>query len=506
VATSNNKVRGKFMKSDLLTDLIYERFRCGTTGSMALLFYYTRDRRTAYNVLMGALDKEGLDDFIDVILLDGDKINKGNRVSETIALIERFLQKYEKVIFSVGIFTTEFSRYLDLLRFLTALKRKYEDRLVLVAGGPHPSGDPIGCLMLGFDIVFVGEAEKAFTDFIKMMLNNEEVMDFRSKIRGVAFVDYESGQLVYTGRPKHVDLDEYPPFAPKRGLFNSIEITRGCPFGCRFCQVTYLFGAKVRHRSINNILYWVEYLLRNNRRDIRFITPNALSYGSCDGLRPNYDVVMELLTEVFKLVRRYRGRVFFGSFPSEVRPEFVDHEIMRFLKDRVDNRRIIIGAQSGSPKMLDVIRRRHSVDDIIRAVDATIKAGFRAEVDFIFGFPQETIHDLNLTLKLINKLVKMGAVIHGHTFLPLAGSPMGDEDLTPVPAWFKRELARLCSRGKMYGYWEKQEKLSKEIIHLRSKGVIKTVKLNFLFLSRRKISLEDITNPINKNFMFHSHN
>ncbi|MHA1581655.1 MAG: TIGR04013 family B12-binding domain/radical SAM domain-containing protein [Candidatus Baldrarchaeia archaeon] len=482
------------MGKNLLTDLVYKMFQGENTERMALLFYFKNDSRAAYDVLIGSLDKEGLTDFLDIILLDGDEVNRRRLVGETVALTEKLLQSYEKVVFSISLFTTELSKYLELIRLLTALKKKYKGRLVLVAGGPHPSGDPVGCLMLGFDIVFVGEAEENFVDLIKMFLENKEVVDFRNKVKSVAFVDYESEQLVYTGGSKHVNLDKYPPFAPRRGLFNSIEITRGCPFGCRFCQVTYLFGARVRHRSIDNILFWVEYLLKNNKRDIRFISPNALCYGSRDGLKPNYDLVMELLTEVFKLVRRYRGRVFFGSFPSEVRPEFVNYEIMSFLKNRVDNRRIIMGAQSGSPRILNIIRGKHSVDDVIKAVDATIKAGFRAEVDFIFGFPQETVHDLNLTLKLISRLVKMGAVIRGHTFLPLAGSPMGDENLKPVPAWFKKELARLCGMGKMYGHWEKQEKLSKEITYLRTRGIIKTRELNSLLLSRGKISTEIVAN------------
>jgi hypothetical protein len=55
----------------------------------------------------------------------------------------------------------------------------------------------------------------------------------------------------------------------------------------------------------------------------------------------------------------------------------------------------------------------------------------------------------------------MGAVIHGHTFMPLAGTPLADEPPSPIPASLRTELKELASRAKLFGQWETQERMKK---------------------------------------------
>ncbi|MEZ5334950.1 MAG: radical SAM protein [Methanolobus sp.] len=43
-----------------------------------------------------------------------------------------------------------------------------------------------------------------------------------------------------------------------------LEISRGCPFRCRYCQTPRLFGNKMRHRSIDSIVKYAKYY-----RDLR---------------------------------------------------------------------------------------------------------------------------------------------------------------------------------------------------------------------------------------------
>ena len=79
-----------------------------------------------------------------------------------------------------------------------------------------------------------------------------------------------------------MDLDSYPPFAK---ILAPIEISRGCPWGCAYCQTPRLFGTCMRHRSIPII---AEFARRH--KDIRFTSPNSLAYGS-DGRRPRLEKV-----------------------------------------------------------------------------------------------------------------------------------------------------------------------------------------------------------------------
>ena len=74
-----------------------------------------------------------------------------------------------------------------------------------------------------------------------------------------------------------------------------LEITRGCPWACQYCQTTFSMGGRLRHRSIENIVKWVEVSKRRDRPEIRFVTPDAFAYGSLDGKRLRLDLLAEML-------------------------------------------------------------------------------------------------------------------------------------------------------------------------------------------------------------------
>ncbi|RLG21732.1 TIGR04013 family B12-binding domain/radical SAM domain-containing protein, partial [Methanosarcinales archaeon] len=171
---------------------------------------------------------------------------------------------------------------------------------IWVAGGPHPSARPQEVLE-HFDYVVVGEGERVLPKLIEVLRRGEI-----PEIEGVGRI--EEGEMIFKPQREYVNIDEYPPFSQQ--MMAPIEITRGCPHSCGFCQTPRLFGRKMRHRSIGKIVKYAKY------RDVRFISPNALAYGS-DGTKPNLEKVEKLLSSL-------KGkRVFFGTFPCEVRPEFV---------------------------------------------------------------------------------------------------------------------------------------------------------------------------------------
>jgi radical SAM superfamily enzyme YgiQ (UPF0313 family) len=223
------------------------------------------------------------------------------------------------------------------------------------------------------------------------------------------------------GKGEAVTLDEFPPFAAKHWKFGAIEITRGCIYACSFCQTPFLNKARFRHRSPAEVERHVRVFRAAGNRDLRFVSPTSLSYGSPDE-SVNLDAVDELLGRV-RAAMGEDGRVFFGSFPSEVRPEHVTPEAMRVLKKWVDNDNLIIGGQSGSLRMLEATHRGHDVESIERAVHVAVEGGFTPNVDFILGMPGETPEDAALSLALMERLAKAGARVHNHTFMPLPGTP-----------------------------------------------------------------------------------
>ncbi len=407
---------------------------------LAVVFYYTPENRYSCNVLAGVLEKNLP---IDIYFIK-------ENFEENLA---RIISKFKNVIVAISFCTTQIYQTAALLK---NLRKNFGNKIFLVAGGPHPSGDPKNTLNLGFDVVVIGEGEETFSELVNKIKQGE---DYKN-IKGIAYFSDEN--YIFTGFRKPIDLDDYPVFAVKHKKLNPIEITRGCPFGCKYCQTTFLYHVPIRHRSIGNICRHVNTMLKEGLRDIRFITPNSFCYGSQNGKKINLEAIEDLLKSVRDIIKN-KGRIFFGTFPSEVRPEHVNSETIKLVKKYANNNNLIIGGQSGSPRILKECNRGHTVEDIYNAVESTIKAGLKANVDFIFGLPYESEEDINMTLKVMEDLIKMGARIHGHTFMPLAGTPYANEPPRKLSKEIFSKLNRLASTGKLYGDWKKQEKIAKDI-------------------------------------------
>lgn len=356
-----------------------------------------------------------------------------------------------------------------LIEFRALLPKLREHGVLTVAGGPHPSGDPLGTLNLGFDLVVVGDGEESFPSIVNELAEGGDPYG----VRGIVYWTEGADKACFTGRSV-VMIDRYPNFPYWRGIYAPIELTRGCNYACLFCQVSFTQGGRLRHRSIERVEEMASALIDANRRDLRFITPNAFSYLG-DGRKPRVEAICELLERLSSLARRSGGaRIFLGSFPSEIRPEHAAVEdAVRCIAGKVANRRIIIGAQSGSERMLKLMNRGHGVSEVISAVETLNKYGFLADVDIIVGFPGEEPADLEETVRLSELLVsRYRARIHAHFYLPLPGTPIHSLEPSEPSEQLLRRLFKLMGRGKLYGEWLRQRELSRTLVSLYKKGVI----------------------------------
>ena len=54
--------------------------------------------------------------------------------------------------------------------------------------------------------------------------------------------------------------------------------------------MSFLHGARLRHRPLENVLEHIEHLVRAGFKDIRFITLDSLAYLSDDGVHPDLEL------------------------------------------------------------------------------------------------------------------------------------------------------------------------------------------------------------------------
>ena len=353
---------------------------------IAFIIYYHKENFYSLNAIAGALETDKVFERIEFYFAPSH--------GKFLEALSESVREYNKTIVGISFYTTQLFETQNLIQ---TLKRKFPKKLIIITGGPHPTGDPFGTLKMGSDMVITGEGEETIIELMQRIVNNDSF----ENIKGIAYIN-KDGKFISTGRRSPINLDDYPPFPLKNRRFGAIEITRGCPYVCYFCQTPYILGTTPRHRTIESICQYVKVLKNyyGDLADIRFITPNAFSYGSLDGKVLNLAKLEELVIKVREIIGK-NGRIFLGTFPSEVRPEHVINETIDLILNYADNDNITIGAQSGSQKILDLCHREHSIEDIYNAVNLAIKNKLKINVDFIFGLPGEKEEDIILTINMM---------------------------------------------------------------------------------------------------------
>jgi B12-binding domain/radical SAM domain protein len=302
---------------------------------------------------------------------------------------------------------------------------------ITIAGGPHATACFQDLVYIA-DYVVVGEGEFTVPRLLDAIRTGNPVPPGVATRDGFTPIDHT------------IIPDAYPSFSRFKGY---IEISRGCPHSCRYCQTPCMFGHHMRHRSIDSVR-----TLSTHFRQIRFVSPNALAYGS-DGKNLRLDKV-ELLLKMLK--RDLSREIYFGTFPSEVRPESVTVESAELIREYCDNKKLHIGVQSGSDTCLARLRRGHTSHDALCALDNIHNAGLIPLVDVIFGFPDETAEEQEETVRLVREVCRNGYV-HAHRFIPLPGTPLAGTVSVPVIPEAKAALGSLALSGRVTGSWNEPE-------------------------------------------------
>jgi len=208
----------------------------------ALAFILTPYNKNSIAALTGALETDPRTEALPLhfVRTRGDWVRR----------VSRLARKHERLIVALSFATPNAPTVAQELARLRTLDLP---GVTVIAGGPHPSGDPQGTLVMGVDAVVIGEGESTLPALAKRLLVGESI----AGSPGVVTHDAD-GQIVRGPRPPRVNLDDYPPCGLRHRRFGPIEISRGCPWACSFCQTPFLFGGRMRHRSVEAIAAWLD--------------------------------------------------------------------------------------------------------------------------------------------------------------------------------------------------------------------------------------------------------
>lgn len=310
---------------------------------------------------------------------------------------------------------------LNFVKKALEIVKAIDNHIFTLVGGPHPSALPESTMRFfgnSLDFCFRGESENSLSFFIEYL--NGKNIKF-SDIPG--FVWRENGRIESNDYFFEEDLDNFglpswdlirPETYPEsqHGAFYKkfpiapIMLTRGCPYKCTFCAGKIVTGSKLRKRSIPNVINEIKILYNDHGiREFHIID---------DNFTLNKVYAKAFLKEVMNLDLD----ICFAT-PNGIRIETLDEELL-FLMKRSGLYLISVGIESGSDRILKLMKKNLSVEKVKKMVCLIKKYDFDIAGFFVIGFPGENKEDIIKTISLSLELDLLRA--NFFTYLPFPGT------------------------------------------------------------------------------------
>ncbi len=172
-----------------------------------------------------------------------------------------------------------------------------------------------------------------------------------------------------------------------------IKIQDGCNNFCSYCIVPY-FRGKSRSYKIKDIISLVREKEKQGFKEIVLCGVNLGDFK--DGKYDLADLIVEILTKT----KLPRIRL------SSINPENITDKLLKLFENPRLMPHLHIPLQSGSNKILKLMRRKYTAKDYLKLIKKILKKYplFGISTDVIIGFPGETDLDFHQTLNLIKQL------------------------------------------------------------------------------------------------------
>jgi len=246
-------------------------------------------------------------------------------------------------------------------------------------------------------------------EFIVKAIVRGEVTDspiFAHQNRRVFQIDGHSSYLVQdiSSLPLNRRFFNNEPVLHPLGFREAnIVASRGCVYNCTFCAAARSLNKDypVRERSPESLI--------DELHEIAQAYPEVNSIRVLDDLFLKSNASVEKAIDVFtKFSFQWRSMAHVQTFRQTT------DEMMRQLKDS-GCFELFIGIESGSPKILEQINKTKDLEVIVRNLTKVFRAGINMKGYFIYGFPEETEEDMQMTFDLANQLKEI-AISYGVNF------------------------------------------------------------------------------------------
>jgi anaerobic magnesium-protoporphyrin IX monomethyl ester cyclase len=300
----------------------------------------------------------------------------------------------------------------------------------IIIGGPEVTHHAENFLNIGADFIIVGEGEFTTLELVKNIESNQ--IDYS----GIDGLIYKSGNDIITTKERALikDISELP--LPNRDKINipnyldawrkhhgygmiSVSSMRGCPYTCKWCSRA-VYGGTYRRRKPHQVAEEMLVLKNTYQPDMIWFVDDV------------FTIHHRWLKEFADAVKTLNAFI-----PYEIisRADRLNEEVILTLKES-GCKRIWIGAESGSQKIIDSMDRRVSVIETQNMIQLAKKYGIEAGTFIMLGYPGETKYDIKQT---INHLITSNPTYFTITVAyPIKGTPLFNEikdKLITNPSW-----------------------------------------------------------------------
>ncbi|UCD15130.1 MAG: B12-binding domain-containing radical SAM protein [Candidatus Omnitrophota bacterium] len=325
----------------------------------------------------------------------------------------RYLLEEEPDVVGINSWSCSVNEVKEMLEITKAVDRK----ITTVVGGPHPSAVPYEAMsyFTGADFGFKGEAEIGLPMLVDGLINKKE--PYLSKVPGLLW--RERGQLIVNQQIFYERLDDFgilswdlvrPAEYAQKGTIVSgdtapIITSRGCPYLCTFCSPHIVSGRKIRLRSPGHIIKEIKLLKEEYGIKRIAIMDENFTFSKEHTAAVCHKIIQEKIKMRFFL-------------PNGVRLNTLDKELLSLMKKAGFLANIAVGIESGSERVLKLIKKGLNKEMIKTKVRLLRQSGFRPIGYFILGFPTETKKEMYETLKFAKELKLYRAAFSPLLILP----------------------------------------------------------------------------------------
>ena len=298
------------------------------------------------------------------------------------------LKNYDLIGFS-------FQYELDYYNFTEILKRNNiplsKDRKeIIFAGGPCINTNP-NTLSKYIDFFILGEAEEILTKLLKLYdKDKSKFLKKISKIEGVYVPGLNKKSYHYN---HDLDLLDYPLYQPLPNIMDQsfvfgksfiLEIERGCPFNCYFCNLPSFYSA-VKKRSLENIKEIIDKGTKINQRKKVVIYSPSFTH-------PQRKEILNYLLS--------KGLEF--SVPS-LKVNLVDEVLLTLIKK--GGQKTLTFAPECNESLRFKIGKKIKDEEFFKIVEIANKLKFKViKYYFMIGLPEQTEGDMTEMIEFINEL------------------------------------------------------------------------------------------------------